>query len=184
MEYLTVGKIIDSFGLDGCLKIISTSDFSSIRYKKGNKLYLFNEQDNSRVELTVSSYRNNGNLDFVKFDEISTKEDALDKKGLLIQAIKNIDDLKDGYFYYCDLENCKVYSNDQYLGTVIKVEEFPAQITLRIKKENGTTFFVPFIKQFIQKVDIENKTININLIEGMLWELLYWLYSQKCLMVS
>ena len=168
MEYLTVGKIIDSFGLDGCLKIISTSNFSSIRYKKGNKLFLFNEKENTRTELTVNSFRNNGELDFVKFDEITTKEDALDKKGLLIQVIKNSDDLEDGYFYYCDLEGCAVISNNKNLGTVIKVEEFPAQITLRVKKTDESTFFVPFIKQFIQRVDIENKAIYINVIEGML----------------
>ena len=74
MEYLTLGYITGSFGLDGTLRILSKTQFQDLRYKKGNKILLYNRNENSRVELTVSSYRSSGEIDFVKTLEVNTKE--------------------------------------------------------------------------------------------------------------
>ena len=51
---------------------------------------------------------------------------------------------------------------------VKEVEEFPAQITLRVKSLKGKDFFVPFIEAFIKNVDVESKKIIIHFMEGML----------------
>ena len=40
--------------------------------------------------------------------------------------------------------------------------------TLLIKLKNEKTFLLPFIDNFIENVDIENKRIDVNLIEGMI----------------
>lgn len=166
MEYLIVGKIIDTFSLDGSIKILSSSSNQDIRYKKGNKLYI--KVENEYLCFTIDSYRKSGNLDIVHFVEITTVDEALSFKGKEVLAIKDNNDLKEGYFFFVDLEGCKVFSEGKELGTVIKVEEFPAQVTLRVKALSGKEFFVPFIKVFINNVDIENKTIDINYMEGML----------------
>ena len=72
-------------------------------------------------------------------------------------------------YYFSDLEKCEVFDEDNnLLGKVIKVEEFPAQITLRVKSKSGKVFFVPFIEQFIIDVNIIDKSIKIKVIEGML----------------
>ena len=169
MEYLSLGKIIDSFGLDGTLKVYSTTDNQKLRYKKGNKLFLYNEHDDERIQVTVISYRSAGNLDYVKFEEITSPEKAKEFKGFEIHTIKDRNELKVGYYFYSDLLDCIVVDQDKkVLGKVIKVEEFPAQLTLRVKQKNGKDFFVPFVKQFIQSVDIGKKEIHINVIEGML----------------
>lgn len=166
MEYLIVGKIVDTFSLDGSIKIISSSNNQDIRYKKGNKLYI-KVNDEYRC-FTIDSYRKSGNLDIVHFFEITTVDEALSFKGKEILAIKDEKDLKEGYFFFADLEGCKVISEGKELGAVIRVEEFPAQVTLRVKALNGKEFFVPFIKVFIKDVDIKNKVIEINYMEGML----------------
>ena len=169
MEYLSLGKIIDSFGLDGTLKVYSTTDNQKLRYKKGNKLFLYNEQEDNRISVTVVSYRSSGNLDYVKFEEITSPEKGKEYRGFEIHTIKDINDLKVGYYFYSDLVGCKIIDQvNNVLGIVSKVEEFPAQLTLRVRRENGKDFFVPFVKQFIKKVDVESKTISINVIEGML----------------
>ncbi len=169
MEYLSLGKIIDSFGLDGTLKVYSTTDNQKLRYKKGNKLFLYNEQEDNRIPVTVVSYHSSGNLDYVKFEEITSPEKGKEYKGFEIHTIKDANDLKVGYYFYSDLVGCKIIDQvNNELGIVSKVEEFPAQLTLRVRRENGKDFFVPFVKQFIKKVDIESETISINVIEGML----------------
>ena len=170
MEYLSLGKIIDSFGLDGTVKVFSTTDNAKLRYKKGNKVFVYDEETDGRTEYTVASYRSVGRLDYVKFEEVTSPEEvALILKGREIQVVKDEKDLKEGYYFYSDLRGCEIIDKDgKIYGIVKEVEEFPAQITLRVKQQNGKDFFVPFIKEFIAKVDIKNKQITINYMEGML----------------
>ena len=143
MEYLSLGKIIGSFGLDGTLKVFSTSNNEEMRYKKGNQVFLFNEKEDARNEESF--------------------------KGNEIQVIKDRNDLKEGYFYFSDLKDCVIIDKDnKEYGKVKEVEEVPAQITLRVSRRNGKDFFIPFVKDFIRQVDIQNKKIIVNIIEGML----------------
>lgn len=170
MEYLSLGKITDAFGLDGTLKIYSTTSNGKLRYKTGAKVFLFNPADGSRIEYNVLNYRHNGFFDYVKLENIVSKEDALSKKGYEIHVEKNLNDLDKNQYFFCDLINCEIFDNsNNKLGIVKEIEEFPAQITLRVARIKQPDFFVPFIKEFIQSVDIENKRIVVNVIEGMLW---------------
>ena len=168
-EYLLLGFITDSFGLDGTVKVLSKTQFGDKRYQKGNEVFLYNEKDNSRLSAKVESYRHNGLFDYVKLDIINTKEEAENYKHFEIQVIKNNADLAKGEYFYFDLKACEVYDEkNNLLGKVVEVEEFPAQITLRVKKKDGKEFFVPFVKVFIKNINIEDKKIVINVIEGML----------------
>ena len=171
MEYLSLGRVKDAFGLDGSLKIFSTTNMSNYRYQKGAKVFIYDEANDERKEYVVLNYRHNGNLDFVKLEEIATKEDAFAKKGQNIYVVKDNKDLAPNTYFYSDLEGCEIIGNNgKLLGKVVKVEEFPAQITLRVAF-NNKNYFVPFISPFIKNVDIENKKIEINEIEGLIWEL-------------
>ena len=40
MEYLKLGKIIDTFSLDGSVKIFSTTTNQDIRFQKGKKVFI------------------------------------------------------------------------------------------------------------------------------------------------
>ena len=169
MEYLTLGNIVDSFGIDGTVKIYSTTSFGQKRYKKGSTVFFYNPQTKELVEHVVISYRHNGLFDFVKFEDILTPEEVKEMKGFQIQVIKDNKDLNKDTYFYSDLRGCKVISeNNEELGIVKEVEEFPAQITLRVKRNGKQDFFVPFVKEFIKEVNIDEKIIKIHVIEGLL----------------
>ena len=170
MEYLSLGKIVDSFGVDGTVKIYSTTSFASKRYKGGEKVFLTNPQNQERKELTVVKFRQKAPFDFVKFVEITTPEEVKELHGYEIQVNKDNRVLEKDTYYYSDLRGCKVVDeNNNELGIVKEVEEFPAQITLRVSRKNKGDFFVPFIKEFIKNVNISDKIVVINVIEGLLW---------------
>ena len=166
MEYLTLGKIIDTFSLDGSVKVLSSTTNQEIRYKKGNKVFISNSGE--MKEFTVLSYRKSSNCDIVKFQEITNVEEATLLKGKEILVIKDSNDLKEGYYFYSDLKGCTIIADGKKLGKVIEVEEFPAQLTLRCKSSDGKSFFIPFVKAFIKSVDINKKEIEINYMEGIL----------------
>ncbi len=169
MEYVSLGVIKDSFGLDGTMKIFSTTSNQKQRYKTGSRVFLYNPQTNERTELNVIKFRQNGPFDFLKVNELNTPEEIKSIKGYEIHAIKDEISLEKGMYFYSDLKGCEVVDiNNNILGIVKEVEEYPAQLTLRVGREGNKDFFVPFVKQFIKSVDIKNKRILIEIIEGLL----------------
>ena len=168
-EYLLLGYITDAFSLDGTFKVLSKTDFANQRYKEGNEIYLYQPNTKQRMTVTVESFRSNGQFDFVKVQGINSKEEALEFKGYEIHALKDYKNMDKDTYYFVDLVGCKVVDGKgQDLGIVRQVEEFPAQLTLRVKRNGKEDFFVPFIKAFIRRVDINKKEIEINVIGGML----------------
>lgn len=169
MEYLSLGKIVDSFGVDGTVKIYSTTSFGEKRYKKGSIVIFYNPQTDERKEYNVVKYRHSGFFDFVKFEELNTPEEVKEMKGFEIQVIKNNKDLDKDTYFYSDLRGCKVVDeSNKELGVIKEVEEFPAQITFRVSRKNDKDFFVPFIKEFVKDVNIDEKIVTIHVIEGLL----------------
>ena len=168
-EYLLLGYITDAFSLDGTFKVLSKTDFASKRYQEGKEIYLYKANTKQRMTVVVENYRSSGQFDFVKVQGINSKEEALEFKGYEIQALKDYDIMDKDTYYFVDLVGCKVLDEkSQELGVVKEVEEFPAQLTLRVKRAGKEDFFVPFVKAFIRRVDINKKEIEINVIGGML----------------
>ena len=166
MEYLKLGKIIDTFSLDGSIKIFSTTTNQDIRFQKGKKVLIKTEEEYK--EVTINSYRHSPKGDYLRFDEITNVDEAALLKGKELFVIKDRNDLKEGYYFFSDLIGCDTISDGEKVGKVIDVEEYPAQITLKVKANNGKIFFVPFVKAFIKSVSVESKQIDIVLLEGML----------------
>ena len=168
-EYLLLGYITDAFSLDGTFKVLSKTDFAEKRYQEGNEVFLYQPNTKQRMTVIVESYRGSGQFDFVKVQGINSKEEALEFKGYEIQALKDYKNMDKDTYYFSDLVGCNVMDeNGTIYGVVKQVEEFPAQLTLRVKRKGKEDFFVPFIKAFIRRVDINKKEIEINVIGGML----------------
>lgn len=169
MEYLSLGVVKDSFGLDGTIKIYSTTSLSKKRYQVGNTVFLYNPQTKSEEKHKVLAFRHSGLFDFVKLDNIDNPELVKTLKGYEIHVIKDRKDLEKGSYFYSDLVGCKIVDKDnKEYGVVKEVEEFPAQLTLRVKRNNGKDFFIPFVEAFVKDVNIEKKTIIAEIIEGLL----------------
>ncbi len=165
--YLKLGTIVKQVGLKGELKIYSTTSFAKERFKKGNKVFIL--INNQYKEFTVKTFRVlNSDFIVVSFEEMPNIEATQDVLKCDLFALKDENILSENQYFYVDLIGCKLISQTgENVGEVIGIEEFPAQTTLSCI-QNGKKYFVPFISQFILSVDIENKVITINVIEGLL----------------
>ncbi|MCD8209883.1 MAG: ribosome maturation factor RimM [Coprobacillus sp.] len=169
MTLVLLGKITKLRGVHGEFKIYSSTYFSRARYKKGKTIYLSNDEGKTTLPLTVKSHHQDGKFDYVTSEEIDSANEAEKYINYSVYAEKDDIQLDEDTYYFSDLEGCKVIDEDnKELGTVLSVEEFPAQITLRVIKSNKKTFFVPFVEEYILNVDIESKTIQIHVVEGMM----------------
>lgn len=170
MEYLALGLILKTRGLKGEVKVKSSTDFASLRYKKKNKVYLYNEETGDLKEVHIFSYQSIQGFDYVSFEELRDINLVLPYIHYQIVVKKEEQPkLKKDTYYFSELIGCKVIDqNSNVIGEVIKIEEYSANQTLRIRLENGKDLLLPFMKAFIKKVDIENKEVHCHLIEGML----------------
>ncbi len=168
MSYVTLGKIVKAFGIKGEAKILSSSHFRKERYRKNQKMILFLEHSNEIKEVSVQSYREDGQFDIVKFSEINSIDELSHWINAFVQVPKDISFLKKDYFFFSDLVGCQVNDeNGEALGMVIKVEEYASYCTLRVQNDDQKDILIPFVKAFIKKVDIERKCIDIYHWEGL-----------------
>lgn len=167
MEQVTLGRIINLVGLQGELKIDSLSDFSNLRYRKGSTVHV--EIRNDIKTFTIKRYRTDGRFDFVMFEEVTTVEAAKALLNCYVYAEKQAITLRDGYFFYGDLVGCHVISIEGVsIGDVQRVEDIGPQKSLRVIRPNKPSLLIPFVKAFIERVDVAKKTITVHVIGGML----------------
>lgn len=167
MEYLTLGKIVKAFGIKGEAKIYSSTHFRKQRYKKNNKVFLYNEKTEQRIEVTIISHRIDGDFDMVSFNEIKDINELLPYINYLVQVEKDNHLLTKDSYFYSDLVGLEVYDeNNKFLGKVKKIEEYAAYQTLRIET-NNKDILIPFVKAFIKEVNLDENKIIIFHWEGL-----------------
>ncbi|MGI6608321.1 MAG: ribosome maturation factor RimM [Erysipelotrichaceae bacterium] len=165
MEYVRVGNIVNTFGLKGELKVKSHSDFDDIRFKVTQQLYIkYLEVFEPVVIKTCRVHKGYILISFFDKQDINLVEKY---KGCDIFIKKDeVHTLSEGVYYFFELQDCSVYYNNQKIGHVSAVED-GFQTILRINTEEKEVL-IPFVARFIKKVNIENKRIDIDVIEGML----------------
>ena len=166
MEFVEIGKILNTFGIKGELKVASNSDFVEERYKKGSLVYVGEQH----IPFKVKSLRTHKGFLLVLFEDNEDINLVEKYKNMFIYKSKDdIKPLKDGEYYFSDLRDLDVYVDDKYTGKVLKVEEGISSNNLRIlKQEDNKQYLVPFLPVFIKNVDLDNKRIDIVYMEGLL----------------
>lgn len=169
MEYICIGKIVNTFGIRGELKIQSFSDFDDLRYRKGNTVYVLYE--GQYIPFEVASFRIHKGFSMVAFKDrlnINLVEKYKDCEVYINETERT--PLKEGEYYRDELEGLEVCTEEgMHVGSVVSVEEtFGANNNLRILKDDGKEVLVPYVKAFIREVRIDEGKIIINNMEGLL----------------
>ena len=169
MELVCIGKIVNTHGIKGEVKIESYSDFDSLRYRKGNTVYIL--KDGEYLPLKTDSFRRHKGFSLVSFEGLGSINDVECYKQCEVWYEREArEPLKKGEYYRSDLISLKVISTaGEELGTVTDVEETNgAQNNLRVALKDGGTVLVPYVPQFIANVDTAAGTLTVQNTEGLL----------------
>lgn len=108
-DYLNVGKIVNTQGIKGEVRVISKTDFPEERYQKGATLLLFQEKK-APIELVVKSHRKHKNFDILSFEGHPNINDVEKyRDGILKVAKDNLAELAEDEFYYHQIIGATVY---------------------------------------------------------------------------
>lgn len=168
MDYIKVGKIVNTHGVKGYVKCIAmTDDLERFEELK----YVFTEKDNIKRMIKDVLYRKG--MVFLKLNNIDDMETAESFKGTYISILE--DQLRklpqDSYFLF-DLEGMEVYSTDaDYIGKISEIYQTGANDVYEVKNKDKT-YLIPAIKDVVKLVNVQDKKMIINIIEGLLeWNL-------------
>lgn len=163
MKEIYLGEIVNTHGIKGELRIISSFKHKQLVFEKGFSLYVGKD----RTKFVINSYRPHKNYDMVMVEGINDINQALLYKGESVYI--NREDLKIEGYILEDLIDMDVYSEDRFIGKVNKVINNNAHDILVIIKDNKKNL-VPLVNEFIKSVDIKQKKISIKEIEGLINE--------------
>lgn len=158
MDYVYIGKLVNTHGIKGEVRIISDFPYKERVFKSGVKLYI----DEYHEEVTISSYRSHKNYDMCVFKEYNYINDVLKFKGSKVYARR--EDILDSTEYtYEDLIGMKCIYNNEIIGTVSDVLDNKAHKLLVINDK-----YIPMIPNFVNEVNVSNKEIILDNLEGLL----------------
>lgn len=159
-----IGKITNTHGIKGEVKIYNMSDFN--RFTVGKEIYLLKKEE--KVCFEIERVRTQKNLLIVKFKQIDDINQIELYKGFDLYSDEKIsDELEEDDYHYSELVDLMVYNLDQQeLGKVISIIPVPQGHLLEILTTEGKKSLIPFNKVFVEDV-LEDRII-IKPIEGLL----------------
>jgi len=164
---LAVGKILRPHGIRGALVVEPLTDWPD-RFSAGNKL-LLEKAEGNYVEVTVESGGPHKGRYLVALDGVEDREGAEALKGLFLMIrAEDASPLAEDEFWAHELVGMEVVQEGgEKLGEVAEVLLRNAQDLLVVEALDGSEFSIPFVKEFIAEVDVENRSIKVTLMEGM-----------------
>ena len=144
MELVNIGRIVNTHGIKGELRILSDFRYKDKVFKKGVKLYVGKKKE----EFIINTYRHHKVFDMVTFDGYTNINEVLYLKGLNVYVDIDSIDL-DGEFYAEKLLGFEAYYEDKLIGTVTEVLNEPASFVIRVNEK----ILIPYVDNFIEKIE-------------------------------
>lgn len=161
MDFVYIGDIVNTHGLKGELRILSSFSHKEEIFKPN--FYLYIEEKSYKIK----TYRKHKNYDMVTFEGFTTIEDVLFLKGKSVYMNRN--EIDSTLLLESDYLNMEVYSDKGNRGKVVSILKGVAYNYLEVALRKKT-YYVPLIPPFIDKVIKEENQVWIHEIEGLLDE--------------
>ena len=162
---LNVARIGRAHGLKGEVSVEVRTDIPEERLAPGET---YETDPADAGPLTVAASRTQGGRWYVRFEEVTTREqaDAVRDAELVIDGENSDED--DAWYVHELVGLTAIRPDGEILGTVTDLLSMPAQDLLEIKQADGHRAMIPFVDEFVPEVDIEAATITLTPPHGLL----------------
>jgi len=161
LEYILIAKIDQVYGKTGYVKLQSYSDFPE-RFLKLKNVYIDFWGD--KKTFFVEDFKNlNGKfvIKFEKFDALREVQVLIDRE-IYIDEKEKVE-LPDNHFFIHDLIGSEVLVEEEKIGIVSDVMKGKANDVLVISTYDEKEKMIPFVLNFIEKLDAVNKKLILNI---------------------
>jgi len=158
-KLIDIGKIVGVFGIQGWVKIKTSSDMDTLKHY--NKLQLSINGTNSELKIAKSHVKNG--LWFVLFDGIDDRNKAESLIGGVVAVSRaEFPKTDTDEYYWVDLIGLRVINlQHELLGNVDSLMDTGANSVMVVQGEEKT-HLIPFVAAYITNVDMQNKQIIVD----------------------
>ena len=168
MKLIYIGKIVNTHGIKGELRLLSSFFEKDLVFKQGFKIYIGSNQE----EQVIVSYRIHKNFDMICLEGLSDINLVLKYKGKKVYI--NKEDLHSGENEYLleDLIGMNIICDSKDFGVVKDIFDNKAGKLLYITFAKN--YYIPYNNYYIKQVDAKNKKIYGEHIKDLiLWKLIF-----------
>lgn len=166
-EYLEIGQIVNTNGLKGMVKVNPFTD-DMMRFEELEDLYIQYKGNLKKVKIEQVRYQKNQVL--LKLEGINSIEEAENYRNCYLKIHrKDTRNLEEDMYFIADLIGLEVYTKqNELLGKLDDVFSTGSNDVYVVKDQNGKQILLPAIKEVIKQIDLKNKKITVELINGLL----------------
>ncbi len=164
-KFIETGEIVKVHGILGEVKLYPWCDGTDF-VKNLTSVFLTKD---GQDELEIEKVRTQKNMCIIKFLNIDTVEKARELVGKVAYFSREQVVLPKGRFFAQDVIDCRVvdeHTKKEY-GIITNITHPAASDIYEIKNEEGQVFLFPAVSEFLGKIDIENKIVEVRPISGM-----------------
>lgn len=163
MNYLYIGKIVNTHGIRGEVRILSKFKYKSKVFVKDFKIYIGKDKQ----EEIINSYRPHKQFDMITMNGYDDINEVLKYKGKSVYINRDDLVLNDGEYLDEDLIGLSVWMNNEMVGKVVRIQPDRYQDKIVVNKE-GKEYLVPYVCDIIKSINLEEGTITFIDIKGLL----------------
>ena len=166
MDLITIGEIVKTRGLRGCMKVVSFVDTSDISVEL-EFVYIQDISEQKKL-YNLRKIDISGKFLFIELDSIDDVELAKTFVGCKVVIPRNLfKELPEGEYYWRDIIGLNVYTEEgKLLGQIESV--FPTGSNdVYVCKGGDREILLPAIADVIKFIDIDRKIMNVKLMEGL-----------------
>lgn len=153
MEYVWIGKIVNTHGIKGELRIRSDFEKKDLVFKKGFNLYIGKE----KIKETINNYRVHKDFDMVRLDGYTNINEVLKYIKSEVFIDRNDLNLNNEEIILNDLIGMEVKDNNEIVGKIKDYVYNNSNILLVVS--GNKDFYIPYKSNYIIKIDKQNKIV-------------------------
>ena len=166
-ERLEVGQIVNTFGINGFVKVYPYVDDIS-RFDNLKKVHIKLKKEEKELQIEEVKYQKN--MVLVKFKGIETVENAEKLRNSFVEIDRaDAIPLEEGQYFIADLLGLDVFlDTGEKLGVLEDIYNTGSSDIYVVKNELGKQFLLPYIDEVIKQINLEEGKIIVHIIEGLI----------------
>lgn len=163
MNYILIGKIVNTHGIKGELRIISDFPYKDRVFKNNFNIYIGKEKINE----VINTYRHHKIFDMITLKNYNNINEVLKYKGSLVYINRLDLQLNDNEYLESDLLNFDIIINNNIIGKLSSFENHNKNKIIIVKNKEKE-ILLPYNNNLIENINLDKKEIIYKNIEGLI----------------
>ena len=160
MQYINIGKLVNTHGIKGEVRVISDFPHKKLVFKENFKIYIGKE----KKEFIIEKYRHHKIFDMLLFKGYYDINLVEYLKGSYVYINKDDLLLDDKKVLSIDLLGFNVIIDNKKVGIIKEIINSPANEILRL----DSNILIPYVDEFILNIDTSKKEVIVKNMKGLL----------------